>query len=368
MIKKFLILPIMSMLICIGCSKDEKKAPNIVRPVYTMTIPKPEASIERSFTGISKPADEIILSFRVAGKIVDFPIKKGDHVKKGTLIGKLDNSDFDLDIKKAQAAVDQAKSQLEKSKSDYDRTRLLYEGANVSKSILDRDYSAFVSAKSQLETANTSLSIVKKQFSYATLSAPVEGNISETQVSNYQTVQAGQPVAKLLIENEFKMDIGIPEMLISDIKMSEPVSIIFDSIPSKKFTAIVTEVGVQTSATSTYPVTLTIQDQDPKIRSGMAGEAFIKFSTEKPLIRIPASAVVSTPEGKDFVWIYNASKQNVNQKFITIGDLDEAGLQVMDGLKEGEIIITKGVHHLSEGMKVKILNTDSNSGNSESKI
>lgn len=348
---------LISSLLCVFYSCAEKKEiiKKTIRPVYVQTINNPNSLRMRSFTGVIRPTTEVTLSFRVSGTITELPISAGHHLSKGDLVGKLDETEYILEVEKMEASLEQALSQMKKAKADYDRTRLLYEAANVSKSILDRDLSLFTSSKAQQQAAETALNIAKKHLEYCTLKSPVSGDILEVPVNIYQTVQAGQVIAKLTSGSSLEMEIGVPEALINQIYISDLVTLTFDAFPQIEWHAKVKEVGVTTTESSTYPVRLTILDNDERLRAGMSGEASLGFQTTMSLIRVPTESVVSTADNKKYVWIYQPDNKTVTRRQVVIGDLTSKGIEIKEGLMPGDIIVIKGVHNIDEGMEVRIV-------------
>ncbi len=326
------------------------------RPVYTMEVPSPQSYRPLSFSGISKPLNEIVLSFRVSGKLTELPIKLGMQLEAGALIGQLDTSDYKLDVQKSKVVLEQAKSQLETAKANYERTRLLYEAADVSQSLLEQQLATYTTAKAQLENAKTALQASERQLSYCTLTAPVSGVITMVFVTNFQAIPAGQPIAKMESGNNLMMEIGLPEALIGDIHLNDTASVVFDAFHTKTYSAVVSQIGITISPASTYPVELTVTDQDENLRPGMSGEATLRFKQHSSTITIPLSAIVSTVDGKHFVWIYREKTHDVTQRFVEMGPAVKEGVEIKSGLNPGETIVFKGVNYLREGMKVNKIN------------
>lgn len=321
-------------------------------PVYTFEVPEPTTSRRLSFSGISEPLNELTLSFQVSGRIIDLPARVGLHVKKDDLIGKLDPTDYKLDVERNQANLQQAIAQLQTAKANYDRTRILYEAANVSLSLLEQQYASYNTAKAQEAAAETALRNSQINLERTTLLSPDGGYLLSVSVSNYQAVSAGQTIAKLEAGGDIAMEVGLPEGLISQVHLKDHAQIIFDAFPETKLTAEVTEVGNNANAASSYSVRLKLIDIDKRVRPGMSGQAIFDFKQSSSAITIPLSAVLLDSQGEHYVWIYSPEKQTVSKRVIKIGSLVATGIEIESGLKPGDIIVSRGANNLTESVKV----------------
>lgn len=339
-----------------GCDNDTSSNKEISRVVYTTKIEPPSRYMYRSFSGVVKPSLQAVLSFRVDGKITELLVKNGMTVKQGDIIAKLDPTDYELEVQRLESQLQQAESQLNRARADYERTRILYEAKNVSKSVLDRDLSTYQTAKAQYETTEVMRSIVQQKLAYTFLHAPVDGNISSLAVEEFQTVKAGQPITTITSGDTFEIEVGVPESLISEIRMGDHADISLDVFPDKHFTGIISEVGITTAVTNTYPLMIKLVEFDERIRSGMVGEVTLRFQGDESLsLSIPSSAVVGTVGDKHHVWVYNPKTESVQKRSVQIGKMISSGIVIHKGLKPGEQVITRGVHQLDDGMKVQVI-------------
>ena len=136
----------------------------------------------------------------------------------------------------------------------------------------------------------------------------------------------------------------------------------FDSFPGRPVPAEIKEISNEASLTTrTFPVTLIMdQPDDFKILPGMAGRASIvsRPPAESALlgIQIPATAVFSG-DGPDqsFVWVVDEAAGTLSRRHVELGKLARFGVLIQSGLNAGEWVVTKGVHTLREGEKVRIL-------------
>jgi RND family efflux transporter MFP subunit len=346
-----LVLPLVS-------CESEKPPETPLRPVRVMLVVASGGSRVRTFSGATRAGVESRLSFRVPGEVRRRAVKVGDHVQAGQLIAELDRTDYELQVQQAEAALAQAKASERKARADYDRIRQLYESENASRNDLDAARAAHESADAQVRSAGKQLELAQQQLYYTRLTAPVEGDVATVPVEVNENVQAGQTVAVLTAGGELEVRVAIPEVLISEITEGEPVEVTFDIMRGQAFGAVVTEVGVQPEGTATtYPVTVRLTSSDPGIRPGMAAEVAFRFTgSGRESILVPPVAVGEDRQGR-FVFVVEPTGEEdvgvVHRRPVRVGSLTARGLEIVEGLEEGEILVTAGVSKLEDGLRVR---------------
>ncbi|MCM1140645.1 MAG: efflux RND transporter periplasmic adaptor subunit [Muribaculum sp.] len=298
---------------------------------------------ERNFAGIVKEAHKISLGFKTAGQINHIYVKDGDHVKKGTLMATLDNSDYLLNVEGLRAQVSQMKS-------EYERCRKLYE----QKSMSLNDYEKVKSAYAQLDAR---LKSVENQLSYTRLYAPVNGIVQSVNFSASEMVDAGTPVFNLIDDSGMEVEIDIPSSLYRNRdKISEFQGIMPGSdntVPLRLLSIVPKADGNQL-----YRVKLSVPSSFRReLTPGMNIEVKVKMSEGvalAPSILIPAHSIVRRNDST-FVWIVGPDSTVVKRPVVVDVIDNEGRVVVSDGLNGSETVVRSGVNMLLEGEKVKIL-------------
>ena len=131
-----------------------------------------------------------------------------------------------------------------------------------------------------------------------------------------------------------------------------------DAVVEKSFRAKVTEVGVSsTTYSTTYPVIVQLTETDPDIRPGMAAEVSFEFKStgDSENIVVPLVAVGEDRLGR-FIFVVELADSGfgiVHKKSVTIGELETDGINIVEGLSDGEYLVIAGVSKIIEGQKVK---------------
>ncbi|MGE4424200.1 MAG: efflux RND transporter periplasmic adaptor subunit [Pseudodesulfovibrio sp.] len=341
-----------------ACDRSPEPVPEPVRPVKTTKAVRADSSKLWSFAGTAEDALATRLSFRVGGKIVEFPGNQiGRKFTEGEVIARLDPSDYELELRQAKANMEQVRANYVRAKADMERNSRLFKGRVISRGELDQVEADFKSFEAQLSASAKQLDIARKRLGYTTLTAPFTGWIGEVEADVHQNVTAGQAIATYNAGRQMKMYISVPDTLISQVTEGDEVAVVFDALPGRTMKGKVEEIGVESGTGSTYPVKVYLDNTDRMVRSGMSGHVnFTGLGHAKAAFYLPPVAVVGEPDGAHAVWVVDPKTSTVARRNVTVGQLTPAGLEILDGISEGDVIVIRGVHSLEEGRKVRLVN------------
>lgn len=309
-------------------------------------------SYDKDFVGVVSAEQYTNLAFRVGGQVTQTFVTEGAQVKKGQLLAQLDPGDFilQLDADKAQYATSQ--SILERNK------RLLAKQA-ISLQDYEIAQSNYLKAKSAYEYS-------KNQLDYTKLKAPFSGSIEKKFVENYQKVQTGESIFKLINPDVLEVNFTLPESDVDLIRVNKRIFIEFDNYRGEFFSAEIKDVVDASVDGAGIPVTLRMTDKafNPNkynIKAGFACRVKIQIERNGAIqeyVTVPITALFNPPTDKTatFVWVYDAKAGAVNLRRVTTRGL-VGGDQVIisEGLAAGEQVVMAGVYQLSDKQKVNVL-------------
>lgn len=333
---------------CLLACSAEPPPPEVIRPVISMTVADVEAFTESTLPGRAKAAQEATLAFEVSGQLVERPVDVGDRVEQGQLLARLDPRDYEAQLVATRGAYKTAKLQ-------YERAEALVKEDAIAESVRD-------DRRALLDVADGNLRRARKAVADTKLVAPFAGTVSATYIENFQNLVAKQRVVRIVDTSQIEMDVAVPESLITLVPLAYDVQVEFDTYPGRKIPATISEIGDEASeATRTYPVTVVMEPVEGlDIKPGMAGRATAR--ADRPVdakeagIEIPLSALFAPPgdpEKQSSVWIVDEAAATVGRRDVAVQQLTAWGARVQ-GLEPGERVVTVGVHHLSEGQKVRL--------------
>jgi RND family efflux transporter MFP subunit len=342
-----------------ACETEEPVPEPIIRPVRTQLVFSTGRTRVRTFSGTAQAGLESRLSFRVPGKVRLLNINVGDHVKAGDLIAELDPMDYRLQVEEIEASLERARADLRNAEAKYARVRALYENRNASRDDLDAARAGSESARAQVHSIQKRLELARSQLRYTRLKAATDGAIAELSVEVNENVQAGQTVVLLTSGARPEVKVGMPESLIAQVEAGGKVSVTFDATPGETFTAVITEVGVVTGMSTTYPVTVRLEEADPDVRPGMAAEVAFRFGSpdDREGFLVPPVAVAEDRKGR-YVFLVEQGSEGfgvARRKPVTVGELREEGIEILEGVSDGDLLVIAGISKIVDGMKVRLL-------------
>ncbi len=342
-----------------GCQKaPEPPAARAVRPVKTIAILPSGEGLERTFSGAVRAGQEAQLAFRVGGKVERILVEVGDEVRAEELLAALDRRDYEIAVRNTESNLASAQAAARKSESGYQRAKALYENSNISKDDLEQAEAQRNSDRAQAEALQSQLDQAKAQLSDTELKAPFAGAVSKKEIEPFENVAAGQAILSLVDPRALEVRLGLPENLIARVRRGEKVSVALESFPGRAFAGTVSEVGVALDPTTgTYPLTVALEAPGAEVRPGMAAEVTLRFGFQgKRGIVVPTTALVEDIRTLErSVWVVEGGA--ARKRPVTIGELVADGVEIVEGLREGETVVVAGAHRLEEGQPVRPLSS-----------
>jgi len=342
-----------------GCSEEKKVKTELIRPVEFQKVSYVNGAKERTFSGTARTEKIINLSFRSSGILMQLDIRLGQIVKKGQLLGKLDNVEARLNYERSITSLNSSESQMNTAKLSLDRFRVLYEKGSASLTDFESAKNSYRNAEQSYESAKRQVVIQQEQINYGYLYAPEDGVITSVTAEVDENVSPGQTIAILNAGTEMEIALGLPEGIINEVSVGMPVNITISSLVDQTFKGKVTELSPAVDInTATYPARVKLNEATQDIKSGMAANVTFELDEMKKqanALRIPANAVGEDSNGR-FVFLIEqeGGKAMVKKNPVEVGNLNSEGFEVVKGLKVGQLIATAGLQTLLDGQEVSL--------------
>ena len=347
----------------IGC---EKKYEPVIRPVETKEAVFVPKNLVYEYPAVVIPEKEAPLAFRVSGPIKIMNVEVGSYVKEGDIIAEMDKRDYEVQEKATREKTIASKNAYEASKAvainareQFKRVEALYREKAIPKKVYDEAMAGVKSATAG-ELANLAIYQAaeqgeinsKNQLNDTMLKAPYTGYISKKFLGAGAVAGAGIPVVSISSLGNSRVRISVSE---NDIEKMNKISEAIFNYKGKDYNLKLIDVGkVKGTIKLAYPVTFSFNEKIENIPVDTNGIVKISFKTElsKKEILVPAESLFEK-NGEIKVWVY--SNNQVNSKNINVIKPYSDGMVIAIGIEAGEKIVTKGVHELTEGQKVNLL-------------
>ncbi len=373
-------------------NKDKGKSVEIATVAATTIVETVSA------TGKIQPEIEVKIASMVSGEIIDLPIKEGQVVKKGDLLVKINPDLYTSGLNRSVANLSATKSGLtqadasyNEAKANYDRNKTLFGKGIISKSDWDKTVATFEVAKANkqsayfnVQSASATVNEAKDNLGRTTIYAPADGTISVLNVELGERVlgtqqMAGTEILRVANLNNMEVEVDVNENDIVKIKVGDEAKVEVDAYLKKQFKGVVTSISNSASSTLTadqvtnFKVKVRILKESYQdllegkpatyspFRPGMTATVDIITKTKANVLAVPISSVVVKTdttavktfkvEDEDEKKATPKSEKKLECVFVKVGDKakiriiktgiqDDTNIEVLTGLKKGDVVIT----------------------------
>jgi membrane fusion protein (multidrug efflux system) len=303
----------------------------------------------RAAIGSLVAARGVTLGAELPGTVREIAFESGTFVKRGALLVKLDTSAEEAQLTAAVAEASFAHVSLE-------RARRLREGQVNAQA--DLDAAETRAAQADGTVANLRAIIAKK-----TIRAPFDGRIAIRQVELGQVVSPGTPIASLQSVTPIHADFWLPQQALAELRRGQRTRLRTDAFPDAAWDGEITTVNPEVDpATRNVRVRATFPNADGRLRPGMFANVEVLSSERRPVLILPATAVIFAPYGDSVFAIEEKTDQGgrtttvARQKFVRTGERRGDLVAVLSGLQAGETVVSSGAFKLRNGASVAVNN------------
>jgi len=364
------VLMSLSFLIILSCRQAaEDEFVSAPRPIKAVHIGERSEERVLSFSGTVIAADISNLSFAIPGRVASIEVSRGDEVQRGQVLAQLDPVPQQLRVQSAEARLAESQSKALEMQQEHDTTQMLYQNDVRSRSEYDRAVTQLASARSRVAADEAALGLEKVQLTLSVITAPFDGVIAERNVEPFSDVAPGRSVLVLQSDNAVQVELLVPSRVVKAVTRNQSVSISSNlpSLRGRVYVGRVVEVARTAKEANAFPIRIAIEGATGDFKPGMSAEATFSFRREQALghLLLPVNALLPEPGDKqskhwrerDFrVFVYDPETGSVHERTIrAAAGLLENKIAVTDGLSEGDIVATAGVHFLRDGQQVRVL-------------
>jgi RND family efflux transporter MFP subunit len=321
------------------------------------------------------------VSAKLAGRISDLRVSEGSYLRRGEVIARLDNADYQAQLGQAEAALASARADLTEARAARDvaareADRLRKMRAKSAGLVTDEEYDASVSradqalARAQATEARINSADAARRFALANLEntvirAPFTGTVlrKEAEVGEVVAPSVGGGLTRGAVVTmadltTLEVEVDVNEAYIARVKKAQPARITLDAYPDTSFRGQVRQV-VPTAdrQRATVQVKVSIVDRDPRILPEMGARVDFLDTTRVTAgaagptrFRAPAAAVREL-NGQSIVWLVRNGR--LESRPVEAGPVSGGFREIRSGLSGGELLLVGGVEEPKAGMRVK---------------
>jgi len=313
-----------------------------------------------------QPYQEIELHAKVAGYVRSIRVDVGDHVKKGDTVAVLEIPELNEDLKKASAATRAANEEVKRAEAHYREVhlahqRLLQVAQTRPGLVAQQDIdvitsedlgaeAAVAAARQHIEESEANENRMHTMFDYGTITAPFDGIITKRYADTGSLIQAGissntqaMPVVSLAEHRLLRLSFPVPESAVSFIREGVIVDVEVPALRRKFKGRVARYSGQVDRATRTMHTEVDVPNQDLALTPGMYASVTIILEDHQNALSVPVQALVA---GSVLVVGTNGT---LDKRAVKVGLETPERVEVLDGLKEGDLVVVGGGARLHPG-------------------
>lgn len=308
-----------------------------VTPVKTEVV-----SLDFVANGNFAPTQELTFSAEKSGKVISVLAKEGDYVRVGQTLLIMRGDVINVSAQQAQAVYQNAKS-------DYSRYENAFKTGGVTKQQLDQAKLALTNAESNLKQANINVGDTK-------VKAPINGFINKKYIEP-GSILTGMPATALfdiVNTSKLKLTVTVNENQVASLKKGDNINVTASVYPDKTFSGKITFIASKADESLNFPVEIEItNNSNNDLKAGMYGTAnFASKQQKQNLMVVPRNAFVGSVSSNE---IFVAENGKAKLKKVTAGRILGDQVEIINGLSDGEKVITTGQINLQDGNTVEII-------------
>ncbi len=296
---------------------------------------------------------DVMVSSETAGRVTAVNVRVGDHVRQGQTLVRVDDELKTIAVEQAAAQLQAAKTNLAKSRKDYERSEALYKTGDIADAELEAYRLGFHTSEAQYQGAAVALKLAQRQLEDTRIKSPISGVVASCVPETGEMVAPGQPVANIVDISTVKVKVSIPEEEIGKISMGQPATLRVDPRPDAQIKGSVYTVGskAESEGGHTYPVEIIVRGQDVSMLNvGMFARVEVQARSAADAVAVSKESVIDA-ETKPAVYVVENGFARLRPVKLGIRAGDR--YQVVDGVQAGDVVVSFGQSTLKDGSAVQ---------------
>lgn len=317
--------------------KEEQQQGGFGVPVETFVAKARPLNVTIDSVGTLVANESVILRPEATGRITDIKFVEGQPVKKGDVL-------FQIDDRMARAELKQAEANLQLARlNDARFSKLATTGAATKRT---RD-----EARANLGVSQANADLARTRIDYTRITAPFDGVVGLRNVSPGDYVNIGQELANFVSYDPMKVNFTIPEVQSTQLAVDQQLDMTAEALPGETFRGTVFALDPQLDVNGrAVSLRAAVPNPDNRLRPGMFARIQLIVSQKPSAIIIPENAIV--PQGDDKMVFVVDAESKANLVPVKLGERLAGEVEITEGLKEGDIVVTSGQIKLQPGAQV----------------
>lgn len=320
--------------------------------VKTHTVGKGKLVDQVRISGTIRPANEIDIFPKIAGRIVSLNVDLGDFVKAGQVLAVIEHKEVALQEKSALAGAAVAQANEASAHRELVRAKKLFQESAISQAQLEGAQLKYDLARAQRQNADAQADIARQTKANAQITSLISGFITKRTVTLGSMVGTQSPIFTVQDISKLKLSTSVDASALQRLKKGTMASISLERVAQKIFSGVVTLLSPSLDAQSRRAaIEIEISEPYEGLVPNMFVDGFLILGTSTDSLIIPNKSIRGS--GQD-ARVFKVVDQKITVVSPRLGASDENNTEVVSGLSEGDVIVISGLENLREGVVVSV--------------
>ena len=337
----------------IGCKKQEQKVTK-ERAVNVRVWTAENRSL-RPFVesvGTLNPYEIVNVSSELDGILKTIHVDEGSPVTSGQVIAEIKETDYRLAVEQATAILKQAEAALANAKQEHLRKAALYREELVTKQQFDDIVARLAVAQGDVERAAAGLDLAKEKLTKTRIHAPMAGSIKEKKVTAGDYIRNGTFLVSIIRINLLKLSFSVSEKDVGSLRTGQDVSFTVDAFPGREFRGQVKTIHPSLEEkTRSLLIEAVVPNADKVLKPGLFARVTLFTGPARDTVVVPITALLYD---NSVTKLFVAEGDRARERKVRIGRKYGEYMEIVEGLKAREVVVTVGQNNLMEGVLLNV--------------
>ena len=326
-----------------------------------------QASTVLTATGYTYARSRAAVGARIIGRVVELAVDEGDSIAEGDIIAVLDSEDLQASVNLAEASLNEARARLADAEREFARQADLVEDQLTSRALYDAAVTQREVALAQVGTAEARLNAAQAQLDYTVVRAPIDGVVIERNIEvgemvapgGFTSQQSTGSIIRIADPTSLEVEADINESYIARLQLGQRASIRVDAVPDFDYSGRLRQiVPTADRQRAVVQVKVSIDNRDARLVPDMSCTVtFLEEGVDEaelvqpPKLLVPEEAVQYSG-GATFLFLVDEGL--LRRIRVTLGEASDGRVEVLEGVRGGETIVSRVVDSLEDGQRVRV--------------
>ena len=325
-----------------------------------------QASTVLTATGYTYARSRAAVGAKIIGRVVELPVDEGDSIAEGDIIAVLDSEDLQASVNLAEASLNEARARLADAEREFARQADLVEDQLTSRALYDAAVTQREVALAQVGTAEARLNAAQAQLDYTVVRAPIDGVVIERNIEvgemvapgGFTSQQSTGSIVRIADPTSLEVEADINESYIARLQLGQRASIRVDAVPDFDYTGSLRQiVPTADRQRAVVQVKVSIDNLDERLVPDMSCTVtFLEEGVDEaelvqpPKLLVPEEAVQYSGGA---AFLFQVDEGLLRRVRVTLGEASDGRVQVIEGVRGGETVVSRDVASLEDGQRVR---------------